>query len=282
MKNKRTRQPSRKPFVRARKSLGQNFLVDKNAVERLIGSCGLTKDDVVIEIGPGTGLLTREIAPKVKQLTAVETDPRFCETLTEEFRGSNVRIVHADFLKVDMSELAEKGQAVKVIGNLPYYITTPIITAIIESRDRFSELFMTVQLEFAERIAAKPGGKEYGAFTCFVQFYAEPTLLFKIKSSSFKPRPKVDSCFMKLALRQHPLFDVPDKSFLFKIIRTSFQQRRKTLSNALSALFAKDEIAVALARVGIDPQRRPESMSLADFVSLSAQLPSAVLPKNQI
>jgi 16S rRNA (adenine1518-N6/adenine1519-N6)-dimethyltransferase len=271
MKYRSTRKPSRKPFVRARKSLGQNFLVDKNAVIRIIDSCGLKKDETVLEIGPGTGLLTRQIAPHVKKLIAVETDPRFCDKLNEEFRDSNVWIVHADFLKVDIPELLGAGAPIKAIGNLPYYITTPIITTIVESK-RFSELFMTVQLEFAERIAAQPGGKEYGAFTCFVQFYAEPTLLFKIKSSSFQPKPKVDSCFLKLALRSKPLFDVPDEAFLFKVIRASFQQRRKTLPNALSVLFPKEASAPSFEQAGIDLQRRAESLSLEDFVRLSSAL----------
>jgi 16S rRNA (adenine1518-N6/adenine1519-N6)-dimethyltransferase len=269
---RKTRQPSNKPFVRARKSLGQNFLVDKNAVIRIIDACAFKRDETVLEIGPGTGLLTREIAPRVKHLIAVETDPRFCDTLNEEFRGSNTRIIHADFLKVNIPQLLPAGQRIKVIGNLPYYITTPIITTIMESKEFFQELYLTVQLEFAERIAAQAGGKEYGSFTCFVQFYAEPTLLFKIKSSSFKPRPKVDSCFLKLAFRDKPLFDVPDEGFLFKIIRTSFQQRRKTLANALSVLFPKENVASALSEAGIDPQRRPESMTIADFVRLSGIL----------
>jgi len=271
MKNRRPRRPSTKPFVRARKSLGQNFLVDKNAVSRIIDACGLTKEDVVLEIGPGTGLLTREIAPRVKQLTAVETDPRFCEALGEEFKGSHVRVVHADFLKVNLADVASGGD-IKVIGNLPYYITTPIITTILESRERFRELYMTVQLEFAERIAAKPGGKEYGAFTCFVQYYAEPTLLFKIKSSSFKPKPSVDSCFLKLVLRPRPLFEVRDENFLFKIIRTSFQQRRKTLLNALSGIYTKEDLSKAFAKAGINPQQRAESLALADFIRLTEQL----------
>jgi 16S rRNA (adenine1518-N6/adenine1519-N6)-dimethyltransferase len=273
MKNYRSqRRPSTKPFVRARKSLGQNFLVDQNAVIRIIDACSLKREETVLEIGPGTGLLTRQIAPVVKELIAVETDPRFCETLNGEFRDRNVRIVHADFLKVDLTQLLPAGNKVKVIGNLPYYITTPIITTIIGARSLFRELFLTVQLEFAERIAAQPGGKEYGAFSCFVQFYAEPTLLFKIKSSSFKPRPKVDSCFLRLTLREKPLFELADEEFLFKIIRTSFQQRRKTLSNSLSVLFPKETLAGAFVQAGIDPQRRAESLSLADFVRLSEAL----------
>jgi len=269
MKNQRTRQASRKPFVRARKSLGQNFLVDKNAVIRIIDACGFKRDETVLEIGPGTGLLTREIAPQVKQLIAVETDPRFCEQLNQEFPASNVRIVHADFLEFNIPELLPANERIKVVGNLPYYITTPIITTVLGQRELFREMYLTVQLEFAERIAAQPGSKTYGAFSCFVQFYAEPTLLFKIKSSSFKPKPKVDSCFLKLTLREKPLFDVPDETFLFKIIRTSFQQRRKTLANSLSALFPKEAVALALAQSEIDSQRRAESLSIADFVRLT-------------
>ncbi len=202
-------------------------------------------------------------------------DPRFCEQLTEEFRDRNVRIVHADFLKVDLPDVLPQGETVKVIGNIPYYITTPIITTIIENRSFFRELYLTVQWEFAERIAAQPGGKEYGAFSCFVQFYAEPVLVFRIKSSSFKPRPKVDSCFLKLTLRERPLFEVADEAFLFKVIRTSFQQRRKTLPNALSVLFPKEDIARVLTQSGIDPQKRAENLSLGDFVRLAEDLKSS-------
>jgi 16S rRNA (adenine1518-N6/adenine1519-N6)-dimethyltransferase len=261
--------------VRAKKSLGQNFLVDKNAIGRILDACAFTKNDAILEIGPGTGALTREIIPRVGRFMAVETDQRLFDRLTEEFHGIPATFVHADFLKFD-SRIFVKGQErVKVFGNLPYYISTPIITKVLAERHLFSEFFLTVQWEFAQRMVARAGEDDYSSFSCFVQFYAEPQIFFKLKSTCFRPAPKVDSCFLKLKMRPAPLYQSVDEDFLFKVIRLGFQQRRKTILNALSVLLPKDQLAGILKVAGIDPSVRAESLDLERFVSLTTLLKKA-------
>ncbi len=264
---------SREKPLRAKKSLGQNFLVDKNVIARIVEACSFQKSDRVLEIGPGTGALTREIIGRVGHLTAVETDHRLWAMLSDDFKGANAEFIHADFLKYDLTPL--KGP-VKVFGNLPYYISTPIIIKIIEHRHLFSEFYLTVQWEFAQRMMAKPSGEDYSSFSCFVQYFAEPQILFKIKNSCFRPAPKVDSCFLKLTLRDKPLYEVDDEEFLFKVIRLGFGQRRKTLMNALSVLMAKDQMADILKEVGIAPAARAESLGLPQFVALAKVLKNKV------
>lgn len=255
-------------MVRPKKSLGQNFLVDSHIIGRMIDACHLSKDETVIEIGPGTGAITREIACRVKKLVAVETDRSLVDRLQTEFTQNQIQLIHADFLKVDLFQL-HSGEQWKVVGNLPYYISTPIITKILEHRQLFCEFYLTVQQEFAQRLVASPGGKDYGSFSCFVQYYADVQILFNIKRSCFKPVPKVDSCFVKLTMRQKPLWQVQDEVFLFKMIRLGFQQRRKTLINALSASFAKSDVGDALASAGLSPQIRAEQVTLEQFINLS-------------
>ncbi len=281
---------SREKFLRAKKSLGQNFLVDKNVIGKIVEACAFKKDDRVLEIGPGTGALTREIVSRVGHFIAIETDRRLWAQLTEEFKGTHAQIIHADFLKWDLTNVtpAKAGAhsmdsrfrgndtKIKVFGNLPYYISTPIITKIIEHRRLFSEFYLTVQWEFAQRIIAQPGTEDYSSFSCFVQFFAEPRIFFKIKNTCFRPAPKVDSCFLKLTLRDKPLHEVDDEEFLFKVIRLGFGQRRKMLLNALSVLMAKDQMSDILKSIGIAPTARAESLSLQQFVALASALkPSA-------
>lgn len=269
----RFRKSSSKDPLRPKKSLGQNFLVDRNVIGRMIDACALSKDEVVLEIGPGTGALTREIAPRVKRLIAVETDGSLVERLRDEFRDRNVEIIHADFLKCDLSQMLGKNK-VKVVGNLPYYISTPIMTKVVENRQMFTEFFLTVQQEFAERIVAAPGGKDYSSFSCFNQFYTVPRMLFKIKSSAFKPAPKVDSCFLKLTMLKNPAYPCDDEQFLFKVIRTGFSQRRKTLVNALSSLLSKQQLIDLLAKADLSANARAEEVGLEKYVRLAEMIRS--------
>lgn len=264
----RFRKPSNQDHPRPKKSLGQNFLIDRSVIGRIIEACSFSKEDAVLEIGPGTAALTREIAPRVGSLTVVETDRSLVERLEKEF-NDGVTIIHEDFLKSDLSKIAPKGKKLKVIGNLPYYISTPIISKIIENRERVSEFYLTIQLELAERMAAPPGNKEYGSFSCFVQYYTQAQILLKIKSTAFKPAPKVDSCFLKLTMRSTPAVECADEEFLFKVIRAGFQQRRKTLANALSSLLSKDRLADIFASLGFEPNVRAEQLSLAQYARLS-------------
>lgn len=259
-----------------KKSLGQNFLIDTRVLQRIVESCDLGPDDVVIEIGPGQGVLTRLIAPKVKRLICVETDRDLIGPLHAEFgqpqavrsQGS-VEIIHADFLKWEMDHLPD---AVKVIGNIPYYISTPIIEKLIVDRARISAAFLTVQLEFGQRLTANPGGKDYGSLSCYAQYYADIKMLFKIKNNCFKPAPKVDSCFLRLAIRQKPDNVAHDEEFLFKLIQTAFQQRRKNIVNTLKGLFGRERIEVVLKDLNIDQKARPENLTLKNYTDLSNRL----------
>jgi 16S rRNA (adenine1518-N6/adenine1519-N6)-dimethyltransferase len=251
-----------------KKHLGQNFLTDTRVRQRIIQACEFKPEDVVVEIGPGQGVLTRLIAPHVKRLVCVETDRDLIEPLRLGL-PSSAEIVHADFLKWDMGHLPS---GIKVVGNIPYYISTPIIEKLIEHRSQISTSFLTVQLEFGQRLTAKPGGKEYGSLTCFAQYYAELRMLFKIKNTCFKPAPKVDSCFLSLSTRPHPQGAGNDEEFLFKLIQTAFQQRRKNIVNSLKGMVGKVKLEESLHALGIDPNARPENLTLSNYIELSKRL----------
>ncbi|HOW36276.1 MAG TPA: 16S rRNA (adenine(1518)-N(6)/adenine(1519)-N(6))-dimethyltransferase RsmA [Candidatus Omnitrophota bacterium] len=257
------------PSLTPKKQLGQNFLIDRNILSKITEACALTPTETILEIGPGLGHLTAHLAEKVSRVIAIETDRRFCKELTERFKGSNVEIIQADFLKYDLTNLPLK---LKVIGNLPYYISSAIIAKILQERERFSSLFTTVQLEFGRRLVARPDTKDYSAFSCFVQYYAEPKLLFKIKNTSFKPAPKVDSCFMRLHLREKPLYENVDEPLLFHIIHHAFQKRRKTLPNALDGIIKKGQSSAILNSLGISLNARPENLTIKNFVDIAGAL----------
>jgi 16S rRNA (adenine1518-N6/adenine1519-N6)-dimethyltransferase len=213
-----------------RKRWGQHFQVDPNITRKIIDACHLQTGDSVLEIGPGRGVLTQEIARRVQHLIAIERDPQLCRGLKERFSSSHATIIEADFLKYDLRNLAPP---FKVIGNLPYYISSPIIVRLLEHHKQFTDLFFTVQLEFGRRLVAKVSTKDYSALSCLVQFYAEPKLLFKIKNTCFRPVPKVDSCFVHFSILTKPRFALQNQKLFFDIIRAAFQQRRKTIVNSL-------------------------------------------------
>lgn len=251
---------------RAKKSLGQNFLADQTVRQRIVDACTLTSSDTVIEIGPGQGAITRLIAPLVKKLIIVEMDRDLIPVLTAEFGPlSNVEIVHADFLKWDMG--AVEGR-VKVIGNIPYYISTPIIERLIEYKDKIDGVWMTVQLEFAQRLVAKANTDMYGSLSCFVQYHSKPSLLFKIKAGSFTPAPKVDSACVKLEFIESQIIDKSEERFLFQLIQGCFMQRRKTLVNALERFIPKEQALKILNDLSIASQRRPETVELSEFLRI--------------
>ncbi len=267
---------SLKKVYHPKKNLGQNFLTDIRIQRKIIQSCDLKPEEVVVEIGPGQGVLTRLIAPQVKRLICVETDRDLIGHLRDCFVAKNaprndtesrnpVEIVHADFLKWDMSHLP---LGVKVIGNIPYYISTPIIEKLIEDRKKFSAAFLTVQLEFGGRLTAKAGGKDYGSLSCFVQYYADIKMIFKIRNTCFKPVPTVDSCFLRLMMRPQPEELASDERFLFKLIQTAFQQRRKNIVNALKGLVGRKKLEESLERLGINPNARPENLTLSNYIGL--------------
>lgn len=253
---------------RPKKDLGQNFLTDIRIQQKIIQACDLKPEDIVVEIGPGQGVLTRLIAPQVKRLICVETDRDLIGPLRSNFSPA-VEIIHADFLKWDMDHLP---QGVKVIGNIPYYISTPIIEKLIENRSKVSTVFLTVQLEFGQRMTAIAGVKDYGSLSCFAQYYADIKMLFKIKNTCFKPAPKVDSCFLRMMMRPHPQGAGLDEGSLFKLIQTAFQQRRKTIVNSLKGLVGKEKLEGALKVLDINLRSRPENLTLSNYIALSKSL----------
>ena len=261
--------PDLKAALRPKRQLGQNFLADPNIVRKIIEACNITPEESVLEIGPGQGVLTRYLVEKTKNVIAVETDPRLCKLLEEQLAGQSIQIIHADFLKYNLDPLPDQ---LKVIGNLPYYITTPILSKLAEHRRKIKSIYITVQWELGQRIAAAFDTKEYGAFSCFVQYYLEPKILFKIKNTCFRPVPKVDSCFMQLLVREQPPERANDEKLLFQIIQFAFQQRRKTILNALSAGFEKKLLQDIFVRSGISPDKRAENLALTDFIRLSNSL----------
>ena len=252
-----------------KKSLGQNFLVDKNIQNKIISSVELGKADVVLEIGPGEGAITGALCRDAGKVYAVEIDRNLCAHLTSKFSGcENISVINSDILKFDLRSLPP-GNKLKVIGNIPYYITSPIVEHLIFYRGMIQDIYLTVQKEFAQRMAASSGSKTYGSFSCFVQYYTEPEILFLIKKNSFHPPPKIDSCFLRLKLRPEPAVKVKDEKMLFKIIRTGFQQRRKTLKNSLEELIPQDKLDKFFREYDFNPKIRPEELSLQDFANLA-------------
>jgi 16S rRNA (adenine1518-N6/adenine1519-N6)-dimethyltransferase len=254
--------------TKAKKSLGQNFLKDPNIQRKIIDACAFTPADAVLEIGAGTGIMTGLIAGNTAKVYALEIDCALIPVLGNNLKGHrNIKILHQDILKFDLDEIKEA--KIKVFGNIPYYITTPIIERLLDFRGKIEAIYLTVQKEFGQRMAALPGSKAYGSFSCFVQYYTKPEILFTIKKNSFYPAPKVDSCFLRLKLREEPAVKVKNEVMLFKIIRTAFQQRRKTMKNGLEELILNRKLEEFFRLYDIDPRIRAEDLALQDFANLA-------------
>ena len=249
-----------------KKTLAQNFLINESIIEKIINFCDLKSNDTVLEIGPGKGALTYKIAKQVKEVIAVEKDEHLAQHLQKEFENTNVRVICADILNYPLNELPPN---TKVIGNLPYNAATPIITKILEHKNLFREMYITVQLEYGGRLAAKPHTKSYGAFSCFVQYHTNPKILMKIRNSAFQPIPKVQSCFLHLEIPKKPKYTVKNKAFLFKIIQTCFKQRRKKINNSLAGILNKKEIPQLLDNLNIDQKLRAENIGLEQYVQIA-------------
>ena len=261
-------------YVRPKKSLGQHFLTDTNIARDIVDAANISKDDIVVEIGPGNGILTRLLAERAKRVIAIEIDERLIDKLREEFGSfNNIEIIAKDALQFPFNEIEGR---FKVAANLPYYITTPIIFHLLESRDRIISMTLMMQREVAERIVAAPGGKDYGVLSIAVQFYAEPALNFIVPPSAFYPKPKVESAVVSFRILEKRRVDVLDEDFFFKVVKAAFSQRRKTLRNALRSAnlpSITDEILDAvLNKTGIDPKRRGETLSIAEFAKLADTL----------
>lgn len=263
--------------LRASKKLGQNFLIDAAVVRGIVEAAELQEGERVLEIGPGIGTLTQGLAESGAQVTAVELDKKLPAVLAETLKGyENVRIVQGDILKTDIRELM--GDApFKVAANLPYYITTPILMALLEQRLPIRKIVTMVQKEVAERMIAPPGSKTYGALSVAVQYYTAPEIVLDVPPKSFIPAPEVDSVVIACKVRGEPPVTVRDEKLFFRVVKAAFGQRRKTLSNALKgAGFLKDEVQEALEKAGIEAARRGETLSLEEF----AQLADAFTTKN--
>ena len=256
--------------LHASKRLGQNFLIDAGIVRGIVEAAAIAPGDRVLEIGPGIGTLTQGLAEAGAQVTAVELDKKLPAVLAETLAGyENVRIVPGDILKIDIPQLMG-GETFKVVANLPYYITTPILMALLEQRLPITMLVTMVQKEVAERMTAAPGGKEYGALSVAVQYYTEPAIVRDVPPRSFLPAPEVDSVVIACRVRTQPAPAVKDEKMFFRVVRAAFGQRRKTLGNALKALgLAKEKLAQALTAAGVDAGRRGETLSLDEFARLA-------------
>jgi len=254
--------------IKPKKNLGQNFLTDKNIQRKIIDILDLGPEDTVLEIGAGRGELTCLIAPLVRKLYALEIDTQLCGILTEfSGRYPNLEIINKDILKFDISKALKIKDKIKAFGNIPYYITSPIIGHLLAYRDKINAIYLTVQKEFALRAIAAAGSKDYGAFSCFVQYYTEPEIIFQIKKKSFYPAPKIDSCFLRLKIRNVPPVET-EEGVLFKIIRQAFCKRRKTLKNSLKGTIPEEKLNLFFARYNIRTDIRPERLSLQDFANL--------------
>ncbi len=265
--------PSDRQSHKPKKSLGQNFLIDKNIQKKIIRACDLVSDDIILEIGAGGGDLTVQLALAAKKVYALEIDQRLYPALVKNLECfTNCEIIKGDILKFEISrflQLSQVSEKIKIVGNIPYYISSPIIEHLIRYRRNIETIFITVQKEFGRRVTAIPGSKDYGSFSCFTQYYLKPKIIFEIKKNSFWPAPKVDSSFLSLKVRESPEVAVNDEESFFKLIRKAFNQRRKTLRNSLEGFMAQDRLEEFFDTNGIDKNVRPEELSLAQFANLS-------------
>lgn len=264
------------------KKFGQNFLIDPRVLDKIIDAAEINKEDLVLEIGPGIGTMTQYLCENAREVVAVEIDknliPILKDTLSEY---QNVTVINEDILKVDINKLvAERnnGKPVKVVANLPYYITTPIIMGLFESHVPIDSITIMVQKEVADRMKEGPGSKEYGALSLAVQYYAKPEIICNVPPNCFMPRPNVGSAVIRLTRHETQVVDVKDEKFMFDLIRASFNQRRKTLvnglTNAANLTVTKEQVLKALEKMGKDPAIRGEKLSLEEFAALSNLLQS--------
>jgi 16S rRNA (adenine1518-N6/adenine1519-N6)-dimethyltransferase len=262
------------------KKFGQNFLIDENVVEKIVREAGVTKDDFVLEIGPGIGTMTQILCENAREVVAVEIDKKLIPILTEDTLAAydNVTVINEDILKVDIAKLANErngGRPIKVVANLPYYITTPIIMGLFESHVPLESITVMVQKEVADRMQVGPGTKDYGALSLAVQYYANPKLVLTVPASCFMPRPNVDSAVIRLTRYEEPPVDVKNEKLMFQLIRAAFNQRRKTLVNSIgnSGLAVTKEQAVnAIAECAFSPTVRGEALTLEQFAMLANKL----------
>lgn len=259
------------------KKFGQNFLIDSHVLDKIVSAAGITKDDFVLEIGPGIGTMTQYLAASARKVFAVEIDKALIPILEDTLKEfDNVQVINQDILKVDIKKLAEEhndGKSIKVVANLPYYITTPIIMGLFESQVPIDSITVMVQKEVADRMKVGPGTKDYGALSLAVQYYAEPYIVANVPPNCFMPRPKVGSAVIRLTRHEKPPVEVADEKLMFRLIRASFNQRRKTLANGLNnspeLSYSKEEIQQTIEKCGFKAGIRGEALTLEDFAKLA-------------
>ena len=277
---KNTQEIIKKHNFSIQKKYGQNFLIDEHVLNKIIAAAEFSKDDYVIEIGPGIGTMTERMAPECRHVTAIEIDKELIPILSETLSGfDNVDIINEDVLKVDLNKLiAERNdnKPVKVVANLPYYITTPIIMSLLENKIPIDTITVMVQKEVADRMMVGPGTKDYGALSLAVQYYAKPYIVANVPMNCFIPRPNVASAVIRLTCHKEPPVTVKDEKLMFNLIRASFNQRRKTLINGISNFsglsFTKEQVAMALNSIGLNENIRCEALDLEKFAKLSDAL----------
>ena len=259
------------------KKFGQNFLIDSHVLDKIVSAAGITEDDFVLEIGPGIGTMTQYLAASARKVFAVEIDKALILILEDTLKDfDNVQVINQDILKVDIKKLAEEhndGKPIKVVANLPYYITTPIIMGLFESQVPIDSITVMVQKEVADRMKVGPGTKDYGALSLAVQYYAEPYIVANVPPNCFMPRPKVGSAVIRLTRHEKPPVEVADEKLMFRLIRASFNQRRKTLANGLNnspeLSYSKEEIQQTIEKCGFKAGIRGEALTLEDFAKLA-------------
>ena len=259
------------------KKYGQNFLIDTHVLDKIIGAAQIGPDDFVLEIGPGIGTMTQYLAEAAREVTAVEIDDALIPILKDTLKEwDNVTVLHGDILKTDIRKIADEknqGRPIKVVANLPYYITTPIIMGLFESHVPVDSITVMVQKEVADRMQTGPGSKDYGALSLAVQYYAEPKIVANVPPNCFMPRPKVGSAVIRLTRHQNPPVTTLDEKLMFRLIRASFNQRRKTLSNSLKNSqelpYSKEEVEAAITECGLPLNIRGEALTLEQFARLS-------------
>lgn len=262
------------------KKFGQNFLIDSNILDKIVQSAGVTKEDCVLEIGPGIGTMTQYLAEAAREVVAVEIDKNLIPILKDTLSAyDNVTVINEDILKVDLNQIVQDrngGRPIKVVANLPYYITTPIIMGLFENHVPLQSITIMVQKEVADRMQVGPGTKDYGALSLAVQYYAKPEIITRVPASCFMPRPNVDSTVIRLERYEEPPVSVKDEKYLFAVIRASFNQRRKTLANGLTNAgnlgVNRQLVEEALARMGLSATVRGEALTLSQFAELSNYL----------
>ena len=257
--------------LRANKKLGQNFLINEEIINQIIEKANVNKNDTIIEIGPGLGSLTAKLLENANKVIAIELDSNMSNILKERFcLYDNFELIENDVLKVNLNEIIEKYESVKVVANLPYYITTPIIMKLLEERLKLKSITVMVQKEVGERFCAVPNSKEYGAITISINYYTKPEIIIDVPKENFEPMPEVDSCVIKLDVRNVPPVELKNEKDFFNLIKAGFSQRRKTINNSLASMgISKEKIKNVLEKLGIDSKLRAENLTMEQFADIS-------------